>query len=48
MTKKQEPRIPARAMAKEESEMNRKQRRELMRKRQMEEAENDGEGFFDM
>lgn len=46
--KKPEPRIPDRARAKEESEMNRRQRRELMHKRKMEEAENDGEGFFDI
>lgn len=46
--KKQEPRIPDRARAKEESEMNRRQRRELMHRRKMEEAENDGEGFFDI
>lgn len=46
--KKQEPKVPERAMAKEESEMNRRQRRELMHKRKMDEAENDGEGFFDM
>ena len=46
--KKQEARIPDRARAKEEFEMNRRQRRELVRKRRMEEAENDGDGFFDM
>lgn len=46
--KKQEAKVPDRARAKEESELNRRQRRELMHKRKMDEAENDGEGFFDM
>lgn len=46
--KKPEPKIPDRARAKDESEMNRRQRRELMHKRKMDEAENDGEGFFDL